>query len=822
MNKNMSKVDLHVHSRFSKRPSQWVLQKLGCPESFSEPRRVYEAAKKRGMTMVTITDHNTIAGCLEIADLPGVFISEEVTAYFPDDGCKVHVLVHNITEVQHRDIQKVRENLFDLVGYLNHERIHHTLAHPLFPVNDRLSMEHIEVLLLLFKNFEVNGARGIRQNDALRMVLSGLKPAFMEMMVEKHGYEPPFSKPWIKNLTGGSDDHSSLTIAYTYTQVENADSPEAFLRGICEGAASVVERASTPLTLAHHIYGIAYQFYRSKFSLERYAGKDILIRFLDGFLNARGGDDDGFMSRIHFFWNRRRRPRAGGEPAGNIQDLLRNETRLLLWADPELMKIAGRRKLELEDMETKWFDFVNQVSNKVLLQFSNHLMDHLSGANIFNIFQSVGAAGGLYALLAPYFVSFSIFSSDRRFRDEVLRWFLPKERGGEDRKPVKMAHFTDTYYEVNGVATTLHQQIKVALESGKNLTLITCDGENRHVAEGVENFKPVGVYELPEYPEQKLNYPPFLEMLRYCYERDFTHIHSATPGPIGLAALAIGRILRLPIYGTYHTALPQYAQVLTNDSAVEDFMWKYTLWYYEQMDLIFVPSQSTGDELVQKGIPPYKIRLFPRGIDIARFHPSKRSADLSLRRQLGDGIRLLYVGRISKEKNLHLLERAFRTLVRSVTVDVRLIIVGDGPYLKEMRESMKGLPCTFTGYMEGEELAAMYATCDIFVFPSTTDTFGNVVLEAQASGLPVVVSDAGGPQENMIHEVTGFITRADDMESLLQAVTTLLSNSQLRERMGRAARLYAEERSFEKAYDETWQMYDEGSGLSESPLAKVV
>ena len=246
MNEHMSKVDLHVHSRFSKRPSQWVLQKLGCPESFSEPRRVYDAAKARGMTMVTITDHNTIAGCLEIADLPGVFLSEEVTAYFPDDGCKVHVLAHNITEAQHRDIQKVRENLFDLVGYLNHERIHHTLAHPLFPVNDRLSMEHIEVLLLLFKNFEVNGARGIRQNDALRAVLSGLGPAFMEAMIVKHGYEPPFSRPWIKNLTGGSDDHSSLTIAHTYTQVENADSPEAFLRGICEGAASVVERASTP------------------------------------------------------------------------------------------------------------------------------------------------------------------------------------------------------------------------------------------------------------------------------------------------------------------------------------------------------------------------------------------------------------------------------------------------------------------------------------------------------------------------------------------------------------------------------------------------
>ena len=241
-------------------------------------------------------------------------------------------------------------------------------------------------------------------------------------------------------------------------------------------------------------------------------------------------------------------------------------------------------------------------------------------------------------------------------------------------------------------------------------------------------------------------------------------------------------------------------------------MWKYTLWYYEQMDLIFVPSQSTGDELAQKGIPPYKIRLFPRGIDVARFHPSRRSGELSLRHNLGDGLRLLYVGRISREKNLHLLEKMFRSLVRSVAADVRLVVVGDGPYLKEMRENMKGLPCVFTGYLEGEELASMYASCDIFVFPSTTDTFGNVVLEAQASGLPVVVSDAGGPQENMIHEVTGFITRADDMEGLLQAVARLISDSRLRTRMGRAARMYAEERSFEKAYDETWRDVRRGAG----------
>ena len=112
------KIDLHVHSKYSIRPSQWILQKLGCPECFTEPAEVYRIARQKGMNLVTITDHNSISGSAEIAHLPGTFISEEVTTYFPEDGCKAHVLVYDINDAIHRELQKVRENIFDLVDYL--------------------------------------------------------------------------------------------------------------------------------------------------------------------------------------------------------------------------------------------------------------------------------------------------------------------------------------------------------------------------------------------------------------------------------------------------------------------------------------------------------------------------------------------------------------------------------------------------------------------------------------------------------------------------------------------------------------------------------
>ena len=207
------KADLHVHSKHSKRPSEWVLQKLGCPESFTEPTLLYKTALSRGMSLVTITDHNCIDGCLEIAHLPYTFISEEVTTYFPEDRCKLHVLVHNIDEGHHREIQRLRENVYDLVAYLNEEWLFYALAHPLYSINKKLTIDHFERALLLFKNFELNCARSEEQNKCVQAIMESITVVAINRLIDKHGIVPQHDEPWKKNLISGSDDHSSLTIA---------------------------------------------------------------------------------------------------------------------------------------------------------------------------------------------------------------------------------------------------------------------------------------------------------------------------------------------------------------------------------------------------------------------------------------------------------------------------------------------------------------------------------------------------------------------------------------------------------------------------------
>ena len=808
------KIDLHVHSAFSKRPSQWILQKISCPESFTDPMRVYRTAKKKGMSMVTLSDHNTIDGALEIAHLPDTFISEEITSYFPEDGCKVHILALDITEAQHRDIQKIRQNIFDLAAYLNRENIVHIQAHPLYGVNDRLTPAHFEQMILLFKNFELNGARNDRQNQILSQVLSNLTPMDIEKLSNIHDMAPLHEMPWKKNLTGGSDDHSGLNIARTYTRVNGAWDLDSFLKRLESGLAQVIRHASSPQTMAHNLYGIAYQFYRNRFNLGRHAGMDPLLNFMDRALMPGAPEETSIMSRLYAYLSQRKHRPGKGVP-DTMMGLIRQETQRMFQENPQLFSLD--KSGEGKDREKIWFQFVNQLSSKVLSHTGNHLLGQATGANLFNIFQTLGSLGGLYTLLAPYFVSFSHFAKDNEMNALVLNRFNPKNPTAPNEHRVKLGHFTDTFYDVNGVAQTLQQQVKTALKHQKQLTIITCEDNANHPGDGVKNFSPIGVYDIPEYPEQRLYYPPFLEMLDFCYTQGFTHIHSATPGPLGLAALAIARILKLPLTATYHTQFPQYARALTGDDFIEDMTWRFMIWYYDQMDQIYVSSQNSLDELAKRGISPDKIRLIPRGIDTQQFHPDNRSPVLTRNYGVpGAATKFLYVGRVSKEKNLPLLVQAYINLYRD-NKNIHLIVVGDGPWTTQMKQLLRDVPVTFTGYLSGDALNQAYASADVFVFPSVTDTFGNVVLEAQASGLPVIVSDLGGPCENMQPGQTGFKVKSNELSPLIRAMQQLAQDRELRMTMGRAARAYMEDRSFETAFIRHWEQYKAIDTPGEAP-----
>jgi hypothetical protein len=177
------------------------------------------------MDFVTITDHDTIDGAIEIADLKHTFISEEVTTYFPHDPCQIHLLVWGISEAQHAEIAALRENIFDLQGYLQKAAISHSVAHPLYSINGKLEASHLERLILLFKHFEgINGLRDALLSELSRDLLSGLTPQRIEELANRHKLEPTHPEPWQKIFTGGSDDHGGKFPASAYTETPRARS----------------------------------------------------------------------------------------------------------------------------------------------------------------------------------------------------------------------------------------------------------------------------------------------------------------------------------------------------------------------------------------------------------------------------------------------------------------------------------------------------------------------------------------------------------------------------------------------------------------------
>ena len=172
---------------------------------------------------------------LKLRQLPRTFISEQVTTYFPHDACKLHILVWGISEQQHRDIDSVRENIFDLQRYLQRAQIAHAVAHPLYSVNGKLEATHLEQLILLFKHFEgINGLRDALLSELAQTLLNQLTPEKIDVFANRHGVAPTHPEPWKKILVGGSDDHGGQFVASAYTETPSARSAEQFLKSVRE------------------------------------------------------------------------------------------------------------------------------------------------------------------------------------------------------------------------------------------------------------------------------------------------------------------------------------------------------------------------------------------------------------------------------------------------------------------------------------------------------------------------------------------------------------------------------------------------------------
>src|SRR5437667_6045314 len=797
----MSRCDLHIHSRYSVRSEEWLFRRLDFPDSYSDPKTLYEQLLQRGMDYVTITDHDTIEGCLQIAHLPRSFISEQVTTYFPHDGCKLHILVWGISEKQHREIESVRENLFDLQRYLQGAQIAHAVAHPLYSVNGKLEATHLEQLILLFKHFEgINGLRDALLSELAQTLFKQLTPEKIDVLANRHGLAPTHVEPWRKIQVGGSDDHGGRFVASAFTETPAANSAEKFLELVRNGNCTPCGQGGTPLILSHGFYNTVACFIQDRFHEKLGPGGALLEKMFSRFMEGRAPTEFTLKEKTEFI--------VQGVLSGKIFDFAK-PANVSLWKElsgyfgrPEVKAKLAAQLDKVSEPERRTFLMANMVAEQLAFRFFNKFVQQISTGNMVESMQALSAIAPILVILTPYIYGFHSQAPSRKWLRSLF-----KELTGE--VPValqnrKRAWFTDTLDDVNGVATTICKMTAAGAAAGKELVVVASRSNLQLSDIPIKNFPPIGEFELPDYELQQLSFPPILQLLDSVRQERVTEIIISTPGPVGLTALLAAKMLNLQTSGIYHTDFPQYIRILTEDSFLESVTWGYMHWFYGQLDTVFVNSEEYRQSCIERGFDPAKLKIFPRGLDTELFHPARRNPAFFQRFRACDGeVRLLYVGRVSREKDLDFLATAYRRL-RDEGLPVHLFVVGHGPYSDEFA---KLLPeASFTGYLTGKALATAYASADIFVFPSTTDTFGNVIIEAQASGVPAVVSDSGGPKELVQHDENGLITKSHDLDDFTRAIRALVVDPARRKRMGNRARQSVLDRTWPSAFRKFWSM----------------
>ena len=379
---------------------------------------------------------------------------------------------------------------------------------------------------------------------------------------------------------------------------------------------------------------------------------------------------------------------------------------------------------------------------------------------------------------------------------------------------MRVAIITENFLpKLDGVTRTLARLLEhLQMQGHRALLLGPHSGMEQYA--GAELVGTAGL-PLPFYPELKFNFfrPLFMRRLSE-FRPDIVHL--VDPVVLGVAGLAAARMRNLPVVSSYHTNLAAYcghfgAPIFTRP------MWSYNRFIHNKCAITFCPSPSTAAMLQEHGFE--RVRIWPRGVDSALFRPQRRSDALRTAwLSAGGGANseekaiLLYVGRVSWEKNLRLLTAAYRSMDHT---RCHLVIVGNGPALKEIQQELAEVPVTFTGYLKGEELATAYASADIFAFPSTSETFGQVVLEAMASALPVVGVLAEGVRDLVEDGKSGFLLDHTGLNEQEQAMgyrirlEHLVYNVIMRYSLGQAALAEARQRSWASAMQSLFDGYQE-------------
>lgn len=351
---------------------------------------------------------------------------------------------------------------------------------------------------------------------------------------------------------------------------------------------------------------------------------------------------------------------------------------------------------------------------------------------------------------------------------------------------MKIAIFTDTYVpQVNGVAKTLNRFTNYLDENGHSFHVFSPEDCGASSTENVTRLKSVP---FKIYPECKISLPNFSKIKKKLQEFNPDIIHIATPFTIGLCGLQIAKKLNIPLVASYHTNFDHYLHYYKL-TYLENFLWKYLDWFHRPTKKIFVPSKDTLHHLNTKGFN--NLSVWTHGVDCSLFKPAEDKEEIKQKYNITSKYTICFVGRIAPEKDLDTLTNIMKYSKQRFGNQLNWVIVGDGPKKEEMMKKTGTDQIIYTGYLQKNELAEIYSVSDVMVFPSDTETFGNVVLEAMACGTPVIGANAGGVKNIIRDYSTGILCEPKNTLSFCRAIEECLQQTNMLDRMSKKARDYA-------------------------------
>lgn len=379
---------------------------------------------------------------------------------------------------------------------------------------------------------------------------------------------------------------------------------------------------------------------------------------------------------------------------------------------------------------------------------------------------------------------------------ESIALTLPTAKAPQHR--LRVAVVSETYTpEINGVALTTERLVNGLLSLGHHVQLIRPrqSGESlplgqpvsSHVHENLTLVVLLGL-RIPCYRHLQLGLPGRRTLQRLWHQQPPDVVHIVTEGPLGASALRLTQQLQIPVLSGFHTNFQHYSRYYRL-GFLHNTITRYLRWFHNRCQCTLVPTQELAEEL--QGLGFRNLGLLARGVDTTLFSPQRRRQDLRAQWGLGDqDLAVLHVGRLAAEKNLGLALRAFGK-IREVAPGARFILVGDGPLGTQLRLTYPNV--IFAGTQQGVALAEHYASADMFLFPSLTETFGNVTLEAMASGLGVVAFDYAAARQHIVENRNGMRVSYGDDTAFISAAQRLASWPEQLRHMGREARRTTED-----------------------------